>query len=93
MSGASHTSDTGPVRNSHDPERTAGGSSSGSGALVAVGEVDMAIGGDQGGSIRMPGSWCGIYGLKPTYGLVPYTGIFPIELTMDHTGPMAGTAG
>ena len=92
MSGASHTSDTGPVRNPHDPERTAGGSSSGSGALVAVGEVDMAIGGDQGGSIRMPGSWCGIYGLKPTYGLVPYTGIFPIELTIDHTGPMAGTA-
>ena len=51
----------------------------------------MALGGDQGGSIRMPASYCGIYGLKPTYGLVPYTGIFPIELTLDHTGPMAGT--
>ena len=92
FSGGSHTSDTGPVHNPHDPTRTAGGSSSGSAALVAAGEVDMAIGGDQGGSIRIPASWCGIYGLKPTYGLVPYTGVFPIELTLDHTGPMARTA-
>ncbi len=92
FSGGSHTSDTGPVRNPHDPTRTAGGSSSGSAALVAAGEVDMAIGGDQGGSIRIPASWCGIYGLKPTYGLVPYTGVFPIELTLDHTGPMARSA-
>ena len=92
FSGGSHTSDTGPVRNPHDPTRTTGGSSTGSGALVAAGEVDMAIGGDQGGSIRIPASWCGIYGLKPTYGLVPYTGVFPIELTLDHTGPMARTA-
>src|SRR5712691_6241034 len=92
FSGGSHTSDTGPVRNPHDLTRTAGGSSSGSAALVAAGEVDMAIGGDQGGSIRIPSCWCGIYGLKPTYGLVPYTGVFPIELTLDHTGPMARTA-
>ena len=92
FSGGSHTSDSGPVRNPHDPSRTTGGSSSGSGALVASGAVDMAIGGDQGGSIRIPGSWCGIYGLKPTYGLVPYTGAFPIELTLDHVGPMARTA-
>ena len=91
FSGGSHTSDTGPVLNPHNHERTAGGSSSGSAALVASGEVDMAIGGDQGGSIRIPGSWCGIAGLKPTYGLVPYTGVFPIELTIDHTGPMART--
>ena len=91
FSGGSHTSATGPVRNPHDPSRSAGGSSSGSAALVAAGEVDLAIGGDQGGSIRMPSCWCGIYGLKPTYGLVPYTGIFPIELTLDHTGPMART--
>jgi amidase len=54
--------------------------------------VDLAIGGDQGGSIRIPASWCGIVGLKPTYGLVPYTGVFPIELTLDHTGPMARSA-
>ncbi len=90
-SGGSHTSDTGPVQNPHDPSRMAGGSSSGSAALVAAGKVDMAIGGDQGGSIRMPSCWCGIYGIKPTYGLVPYTGIAPIELTIDHAGPMART--
>ncbi|WP_017728720.1 amidase [Halalkalibacterium ligniniphilum] len=89
LSGGSHTSATGPVLNPHDPTRSTGGSSSGCAALVAAGEVDMAIGGDQGGSIRMPSSWSGIYGLKPTYGLVPYTGIFPIEQTIDHTGPMA----
>lgn len=91
FSGGSHTSDTGPVLNPHDHTRSAGGSSSGSAALVAAGEVDMAIGGDQGGSIRIPSSWCGTYGLKPTYGLVPYTGVFPIELTLDHTGPIAAT--
>jgi amidase len=92
FSGGSHTSDNGPVRNPHDRSRSTGGSSSGSGALVASGAVDMAIGGDQGGSIRIPSSWCGIYGLKPTYGLVPYTGAFPIELTLDHLGPMARSA-
>ena len=92
ISGGSHTSDTGPVRNPYDQTRSAGGSSSGSAALVGSGAVDMAIGGDQGGSIRIPGCWCGIYGLKPTHGLVPYTGIFPIEITLDHTGPMARSA-
>lgn len=91
FSGGSHTSDTGPVLNPHDHSRSAGGSSSGSAALVASGECDMAIGGDQGGSIRMPASWCGVYGLKPTHGLVPYTGIFPIELTLDHTGPIVAS--
>src|SRR6266568_5251590 len=92
FSGGSHTSDTGPVLNPHDHTRSAGGSSSGSTALVVDGECDMAIGGDQGGSIRIPSAWCGAYGLKPTYGLVPYTGVFPIELTLDHTGPIARTA-
>jgi amidase len=92
FSAGSHTSDTGPVLNPHDPTRSAGGSSSGSAALVVVGECDMAIGGDQGGSIRIPSSYCGAVGLKPTYGLVPYTGIFPIELTLDHTGPIARSA-
>jgi amidase len=48
----------------------------------------MALGGDQGGSIRMPSSFCGTYGMKPTHGLVPYTGIMPIEIYVDHTGPM-----
>lgn len=89
FSGGSHTSYPWPVRNPRDPSRIAGGSSSGSGVVVANGEADIAIGGDQGGSIRIPASWCGIFGIKPTYGLVPYTGIFPIELTLDHTGPMA----
>ena len=56
--------------------------------MVAAGEVEMAIGGDQGGSIRIPAAYCGVYGLKPTHGLVPYTGVFPIENTLDHTGPM-----
>jgi amidase len=91
FSGSSFTSDTGPVRNPHDPAFSAGGSSSGSAALVVAGECDMAIGGDQGGSIRIPASWSGAYGLKPTYGLVPYTGAFPIELTLDHLGPIAAT--
>ena len=81
----------GPVHNPHKRGYSAGGSSSGSAALVAAGEVDMAIGGDQGGSIRMPAAYCGIYGMKPTHGLVPYTGVMPIESTIDHTGPMTAT--
>ena len=88
LSGGSHTSDSGPVRNPHDPSRMAGGSSSGSAVLVATGEVDLALGGDQGGSIRMPSSWCGTVGMKPTHGLVPYTGILSIEPTIDHVGPI-----
>ena len=91
FSGGSHTSSSGPVHNPHRHGYSAGGSSSGSAALVAAGEVSMALGGDQGGSIRMPASYCGIYGMKPTFGLVPYTGIMPIELTLDHTGPMTNT--
>ncbi len=88
FSGGSHTSDGNPVLNPANPVYTTGGSSSGSAALVAAGAVDIALGGDQGGSIRIPASWSGIVGLKPTFGLVPYTGIFPIEGTLDHTGPM-----
>jgi amidase len=88
MSGGSHTNSVGPVHNPHKMGYSAGGSSSGSGVVVALGEVDMAIGGDQGGSIRMPSSFCGTYGMKPTWGLVPYTGIMPIEVFVDHTGPM-----
>ncbi|MFZ8880571.1 MAG: amidase [Paracoccaceae bacterium] len=88
FSGGSHTNATGPVHNPFKRGYSAGGSSSGSAALVAGEYVDMAIGGDQGGSIRMPASYSGCYGMKPTHGLVPYTGIMPIESTIDHTGPM-----
>ena len=88
LSGGSHTNSTGPVHNPYKYGHTTGGSSSGSGALVGSGEVEMAIGGDQGGSIRMPSSWSGCYGMKPTHGLVPYTGVMPIESTIDHVGPM-----
>jgi amidase len=90
LSGGSHTSDPLPVRNPRRPSHSAGGSSSGSAALVAAGEVDMAIGGDQGGSIRIPSAYSGAYGMKPTHGLVPYTGIMPIEQTIDHAGPITG---
>src|SRR5262245_7791872 len=81
--------DTGPILNPYDLTRHAGGSSGGSAALLAAGEVDLAIGGDQGGSIRIPASWCGVYGLKPSYGLVPYTGGFSLDPNLDHLGPMA----
>ena len=88
FSGGSHTSALGPVVNPRKDGYSAGGSSSGSAALVAAGEVDMAIGGDQGGSIRIPSAYCGTYGMKATHGLVPYTGVMPIESTLDHTGPI-----
>src|SRR3954470_6961040 len=91
LSGGSHTNSTGPVHNPWRIGYSAGGSSSGSAALVASGEVEMAIGGDQGGSIRMPASFSGCYGMKPTHGLVPYTGTMPIEATIDHVGPMTAT--
>lgn len=89
VSGDSHTSATGPVLNPRDPSRTSGGSSGGAAALVASGAVDLALGSDQGGSIRGPAAWCGVVGLKPTFGLVPYTGAIPGEMTVDHLGPIA----
>ena len=91
FSGGSHTPATGPVRNPWDPTRSSGGSSGGSAVLVATGEVDMAIAGDQGGSVRMPSGWSGVVGIKATFGLVPYTGAFPIEYTIDNLGPIART--
>lgn len=91
MSGGSHTNAAGAVHNPFKMGYSAGGSSSGSAVVVALGEADMALGGDQGGSIRMPASFSGIYGMKPTHGLVPYTGIMPIEVYVDHTGPMTKT--
>lgn len=91
LSGGSHTNATGPVHNPHKMGYSAGGSSSGSAALVAAGEVDMAIGGDQGGSIRIPSAFCGTVGMKGTHGLVPYTGVMPIEVYVDHAGPITAT--
>ncbi|MDX1872948.1 amidase [Mycolicibacterium sp. 120266] len=91
FSGSSFTSATGPVRNPWRHDREAGGSSSGSAALVANGDVDLALGGDQGGSVRIPAAFCGVVGHKPTFGLVPYTGAFPIERTLDHVGPITRT--
>jgi amidase len=77
--------------NPHRDSHLAGSSSNGSAVVVVNEQCDMALGGDQGGSIRLPASWSGCVGHKPTHGLVPYTGIFPIELTLDHIGPMART--
>jgi amidase len=91
FSAGSHTNSTGATHNPHRRGFSAGGSSSGCAALVGAGEVEMAIGGDQGGSIREPSAFCGVYGLKPTYGLVPYTGAAPMEMTLDHLGPMTAT--
>lgn len=91
FSGGSHTPATGPVHNPWDVTRSAGGSSGGSAALVASGQVDLAVGGDQGGSVRMPSAFCGTVGHKPTHGLVPYTGAVPIEATIDHLGPITMT--
>ncbi|XP_066935413.1 amidase-like [Clytia hemisphaerica] len=88
FSGASYWTQKGPVRNPHNKDYSAGGSSSGCGVLVATGEADMAIGGDQGGSVRIPASNCGIVALKPTHGLVPYTSASPIIPAVDHLGPM-----
>ena len=90
-SGGSHTAVTGLVHNPRKHGYSAGGSSSGSAALVAAGEVEMAIGGDQAGSIRIPAALCGIYGMKQTYGLVPYTGILSSVFHVDHAGPMTAT--
>ncbi len=88
ISGGSSTCANGYVESPRNPGHTPGGSSTGSAALVAAGEVDMALGGDQAGSIRIPASYSGIVGVKPTFGLVPYTGIMGIEATIDHTGPL-----
>jgi len=81
----------GMTYNPLDPGRTSGGSSSGSAALVAAGVCDHALGTDTGGSIRIPAAYCGIVGLKPTYGLVPVDGVFPLSATCDHVGTLTRT--
>lgn len=91
VSGTSSTSATGAVHNPHKHGFSAGGSSSGSAALVAANDVDMALGGDQAGSVRIPSSYCGTYGMKGTFGLVPYSGCCSLETTVDHCGPITNS--
>jgi aspartyl-tRNA(Asn)/glutamyl-tRNA(Gln) amidotransferase subunit A len=81
----------GPTRNPHDPARISGGSSGGSGAAVATGLCYGAIGSDTGGSIRIPAALCGVVGMKPTFGRVGKSGVFPLAWTLDHVGPMTRT--
>ncbi len=92
FSGGGDSSWYGPTLNPWDSGRTAGGSSGGSAAALFYDGIDVSIGGDQGGSIRAPSSWCGVLGLKPTHSLVPYVGITGIDQTFDHCGPMGPTA-
>jgi 2-dehydropantoate 2-reductase len=82
----------GDTRNPRDRTKTSGGSSGGSAALVAAGVCDLAIGTDTGGSIRIPAAYCGVVGLKPTYGLVPVAGVFPLSPSLDHAGTLTATA-
>jgi len=81
----------GTCRNPHDPERVPGGSSGGSGAALAAGLVPLALGTDTGGSIRVPSAFCGVAGLKPTWGRVSLEGVWPLARSLDHAGPMART--
>ena len=82
----------GPIRNAWDPTRIPGGSSGGSGVAVSAGMVFAAMGSDTGGSIRIPASYCGTAGIKPTYGLVSRYGTMPLGFTLDHMGPLAQTS-
>lgn len=83
----------GLTRNPHDPARTPGGSSGGSAVALAAGLAPLALGTDTGGSIRLPAAYCGVVGLKPTFGRVPLDGCWPLAASLDHAGPMARTVG
>jgi aspartyl-tRNA(Asn)/glutamyl-tRNA(Gln) amidotransferase subunit A len=83
----------GPVRNPSDPDRVAGGSSGGSAAGIVTGDFELGLGSDTGGSIRIPASFCGVVGFKPTYGAIPLDGCWPLIPWLDHAGPIAADVG